>query len=85
MIIVTNPQGMCPGDSHVLTGGSVETWDGTAWKPAMSFSNKSGKYTLDLPTPVLTTKVRITNTQVIGFNPQIYEWGIYNKTGCTLP
>lgn len=82
MRIVSNPQPMCGSGSHVLSGGTIETWDGANWKPALSFNNKQGTYVIDLPTPVLTTKVRITNTQVVGFNPQMYEWQIFNKTGC---
>ena len=85
MVIVSNPQTNCGSGSHILSGGTVETWNGNAWQPSVSFNNKSGKYTIDLPTPVVTTKVRITNTQVVGFNPQMYEWAIFNKSGCSLP
>jgi hypothetical protein len=70
-----------------VASADVQTWNGTTWVTAISFAGKSGDIQVDLPSPVITTKLRLYNvTAGLGNgNSLIYEWHVFGAPTCVPP
>jgi hypothetical protein len=78
-------QGTCamlPGRN--VQSGDVQTWSGSAWVTATSFSGESGNIQIDVQPAVTTTKLRLGNVQSSpgNGNSEIFEWHVFGAPGC---
>jgi hypothetical protein len=82
-----------------INSADVQTWNGSTWVTATSFSGKSGDIQLNLPAPVVTTKIRLFNVTagasgVCGGPPPqpacngnslMFEWHVFGAPACIPP
>ena len=74
-------------DASAIAGGTVEYWDGAAWREAQSFSDQSDDFGLTFDPSLRTTKLRINNITAAscdneGVPPIVYEWYVYPWIDC---
>jgi hypothetical protein len=85
--------GQCPGpEGRNIASADVQTWNGTSWVTATSFSGKSGDIQLNIQPPVSTTKLRLFNVTygptcpaMCNGNSLMYEWHVFSSVNCIPP
>lgn len=70
-----------------LASGTVQWWNGASWVTSTTWSGQHGDLKIDLPAPVTTTKLRLydVTTDPGNGNSLIYEWHVYQGSGCMPP
>jgi hypothetical protein len=81
-----NGTGQCPMISgRNIASADVQTWNGSTWVTALSFSGKSGDVQINIQPSVTTTKLRLFNvTSSPGNgNSLMFEWHVFGAPNCT--
>jgi hypothetical protein len=70
-----------------IASADVQWWNGSAWVTATSFSGKSGDVQLNLPSPVVTDKLRLFNVTADpgNGNSLMFEWHVFGAPSCIPP
>jgi len=70
-----------------VASATVQTWNGSTWVNAGTFSGLHTNVQYNLPTPISTTKLRLFNvtTDPGNGNSIIFEWHVYTGTNCSPP
>jgi hypothetical protein len=78
---------MCGNPGRNVASGLVQTWNGSAWVNAGSFSGQHGNVQFNLTPPVKTSMLRIFNltTDTGNGNSIIFQWHVYTGKNCTPP